>query len=119
MKIKSLNHRDIEILAASCLLLASKFDEIDYNLPSFEYMKNTERLKLFWEGLEHQEFVHFEKFIVQSLDWQFYQLTPYHFLQALLSQGIVLSHERVMSESSEEELCLGQSDNTQNTSKYA
>jgi hypothetical protein len=65
MKISSLNHRDIDILVAVSLLIASKFDEIDYNLPSFDYMKNTESLNQFWKGFEIEEFVAFEKFVLK------------------------------------------------------
>lgn len=37
-KLKRLERRDLNILVISCLLLASKLDEIDKNLPSFGYM---------------------------------------------------------------------------------
>lgn len=65
MKISSLNLRDTDILVAVSLLIASKFDEIDYNLPSFDYMKNTEKLNQFWKGFGIEEFVAFEKFVLK------------------------------------------------------
>lgn len=101
MRLSSLNHMDIDVLVAACLLIASKFDEIDYNLPSFDYLQNSKRLNHFWSRISWNEYVQFEKFLIQSLEWNLNQLTPYHFLQALLSQGVVLSHERVKADSDE------------------
>lgn len=40
MKSTQLHHTQIELCVATCLLLASKYDEIDYNLPSFEYIQH-------------------------------------------------------------------------------
>ena len=102
MGLSNINHKNIDLLAATCLLLGSKLDEIDYNLPSFEYilyhMKNSEHMKNYSLKFSKQEHIDLEKYIVTSLDWNLSQLTPYHFLQALLSQGVVLSHEKVKVE---------------------
>lgn len=38
MRITDISFRELELLIPTCLLLASKLDEIDYNLPSFDYM---------------------------------------------------------------------------------
>jgi hypothetical protein len=36
----------------------------------------------------------FKNILSGYLDWNLNQMTPYHFLQGLLAQGIVLSHEK-------------------------
>lgn len=41
-----------------------------------------------------QDYIMFEKYLLELLDWNVMQTTPYHFFQALLAQGIVLSHEK-------------------------
>jgi hypothetical protein len=37
-RLKSLEQRDLNLLVLSCLMIASKLDEIDNNLPSFSYL---------------------------------------------------------------------------------
>lgn len=88
------------MLVATSLLLASKFNEIDYNLPSFDYLKNSERLGRFWRHFSWREYIEFEKLVLKTLDWNLSQITTYQYLQALLSQGIVLSHEKVKVDTS-------------------
>lgn len=86
------------ILVPAWLLLASKFDEIDYNLPSFNYLRNSQKLSQFWVGFQWADYVEFERTVIDLLNWNWDQMTPYHFLQTLISQGILLSHERVRKE---------------------
>ncbi|CAI2362830.1 unnamed protein product [Moneuplotes crassus] len=88
------------ILVPACLLLASKFDEIDYNLPSFNYLRSSQKLSQFWVGFQWADYVEFERTVIDLLNWNCDQMTPYHFLQTLISQGILLSHERVRKENS-------------------
>ena len=114
MKLYSLNQSEIQLyfpnishlileksdlansmLVPTCLFLASKFDEIDYNLPSFEFMKHSNKLKHFWGGLQWKDYVEYERVVLTLLDWNLDQMTPYHFLQSLIAQGILLSHEKV------------------------
>lgn len=37
-KMKHLTENDLDMVVITCLLIASKLDEIDYNLPSFPYL---------------------------------------------------------------------------------
>ena len=83
------------ILVSTWLLISSKFNEIDYNLPSFEYLKHWEKLRHFWQGIQWRDYVEFERFVVKLLNWNLNKITPYHFLQCLIAQGIVLSHEKI------------------------
>lgn len=100
MRIPPIDNRDFDLLVATSLLLASKFNEIDYNLPSFDYLKNSERLGRFWRHFSWREYIEFEKLVLKTLDWNLSQITTYQYLQALLSQGIVLSHEKVKVDTS-------------------
>ena len=49
MRNNGIRFQDLELLIPTALILASKVDEIDYNLPSFEYilqhMKKSEHMK--------------------------------------------------------------------------
>lgn len=103
MRIPPLDNRDFDLLVATSLLLASKFNEIDYNLPSFDYMKNSEKLGRFWRHFSWREYVEFEKLVLMTLDWNLSLTTTYQYLQALLSQGIVLSHEKVKFDASSQD----------------
>ena len=97
--------RDIQILIAVCILLASKLDEIDYNLPSFDYilhhMKNSKYLINYSLKFSKQHYVIFEEITLKMLRWNLSQITPYHCLQALIAQGIVLSHEKCRIDNSD------------------
>lgn len=53
-------------------------------------------------------------FIVKKLGWNLLQLTPYHFLQTLLSHGIVFKHEKTKAEISDSDQNLDDS-----SSKYS
>ena len=66
-------------------------------------MKSNHALSYFWANFGYRDFVAFEKYILGVLDWNLNQMTPYHFLQALISQGIVLSHEKVKVEKTKQD----------------
>ena len=99
MKTHGLSFQNVELLIPTWLLLASKLDEIDYNLPSFEYivqhMKNSEHMNNYSLRFYKEDYIELERFVLKTLDWNISQLTPYHFVQALLSQGVVGNHEKV------------------------
>lgn len=118
MKIHGLSFQTVEMLIPTCLLLASKLDEIDYNLPSFEYiaqhMKNSEHMNNYSLRFYKQDYIEVERFVLRNLNWNISQLTPYHFVQSLLSQGVVANHEKVkvaiMNSDDNEELIVGDED---------
>ena len=99
MRIHGLSFQTVEMLIPTCLLLASKLDEIDYNLPSFEYivqhMKNSEHMNNYSLRFFKQDYIELERFVLKNLNWSISQLTPYHFVQSLLSQGVIANHEKV------------------------
>ena len=98
MWVSTLEKHDIEILAIVWLLMASKLDEIDYNLPSFDYILNHMKNSKFWINyslrFSKNDYIFYEKFVLKKLNWNLSQITPYHFLQALLSQGVIFNHEK-------------------------
>ena len=98
MWVSALGKHDVEILAIVCLLMASKLDEIDYNLPSFEYILNHMKKSKFWINyslrFNKKDYIFYEKLLLKKVNWNLSQITPYHFLQALLSQGVILNHEK-------------------------
>ena len=77
----------------------TKFDEIDYNLPSIKkaigYMKSSKYLKQYDVDFVHNNFISCEKEICKRLDWNFNQSTVFHFYSNLKNQGIVLKTDQV------------------------
>lgn len=92
MRWPCLQRSEIGIIAASSFLWASKFDEIDYNLPSIKSltheMANSKYLKNYDCDFTQFNFISCEKEIWKRLDWNFHQMTPFHFLENLVNQDI-------------------------------
>jgi hypothetical protein len=83
---------EIGIIAACSFLCASKFDEIDYALPSVNTIqKEMNRSKYFGayeRDFVQSNFISCEKEICKRLEWNFHQMTIFHFFENLVSQGI-------------------------------
>jgi hypothetical protein len=114
-KLKQLEARDLDMLVITCLLIASKLDEIDDHLPSFEYMlkhysRSRYRLseiskfaKYLHINLDpqtlkyaHFQYIKLEEWWLKTLDWNLSQLTAYRFLDSLIWQGIIISTDKVI-----------------------
>lgn len=97
MRCPCLQKSEIGIIAASALLLASKFDEIDYSLPSINKirreMDRSVHFRSYDKDFYQWNFIAWEREICKRLDWNFNQLTPYHYFESLISQGIFKPHE--------------------------
>ncbi|CAI2384358.1 unnamed protein product [Moneuplotes crassus] len=102
VNLKNLEERDLDMLVITCLLLASKLDEIDDHLPSFEYMvshynKSSYRIMHYGSRLtKHGHFQHsrLEECCLKTLEWNLNQTTVNDFLNSLFTQGIVLSTDK-------------------------
>ena len=103
MRCPCLQKSEIGIIASSALLLASKFDEIDYSLPSIKKIKKQMDNSFYFEEYDKDftqwNFVSWEKEIWKRLDWNFNQSTSYHFFENLVNQGIFDKDEKVGSNS--------------------
>lgn len=99
MRCPWLQKSEIGIIASSALLLASKFDEIDYSLPSIKKIKKEmDKSKYFWDydtDFAQWNFISWEKEIWKRLDWNFNQSTSFHFFENLILQGILKPNDKI------------------------
>ena len=81
-----------ETLICTCLLLASKFDEIDDNIP---LIRDLQKVCAKQRVVGYEEMLKAEQAVLFKLNWDLFKITPMHFLQNLLGQGVVFSNDRV------------------------
>lgn len=72
-------------------MIASKYDEIDDNIPFIRDFKNaSSRSNFTWEQVTHCE----DK-ILKLLDWELVALSPENFTSTFLSFGILFSDDNL------------------------
>ena len=82
-----------DTVALTCLLLASKFDELDENIPLIRELQRLCRQT----SISYDEVVKCEVQTLNKLNWDLFKLTPLHFVQNLVGQGIVFTTDRVLA----------------------
>jgi hypothetical protein len=71
--------------------MASKFDELDDNIPLIrELQKACARQRI----ISYDEIIKAEVTVLNKLNWDLFKLTSMHFIQNLLGQGIVFSNDK-------------------------
>lgn len=97
------------------MLCASKFDELDYNLPPssliLQLMHCSPYVSHYDNSFDVEDMKCCEKNICNRLSWNFHQYTPYHFMQVLFDQG-TSSDKDVVVKSCEEKGGLHQDPNS-------
>ena len=97
---------NMEQLAATFLLLASKFDEIDDNIPLIEEMCKTykivkENLDLRYDKVTSKEMLKIKDIkaceleVLYELDWDLNSITPLHFTMNFIFQGLIFTNDMV------------------------
>ena len=81
-----------EVLPCACLLLASKFDELDDNIP---LIRELQKICAKQRIIAYDEVIKAEVTVLFKLNWDLFKLTPMHFLQNLIGQGIVFNNDKV------------------------
>jgi hypothetical protein len=85
-----------ELSAITCLLLASKFDELDDNIPLIRDFVRLAKAKGFtYEAMQKHEII-----MLRALDWDLFKQTPLHFVQNLVGQGVVFSTDKSLGPTS-------------------
>lgn len=74
-----------------CLLLSSKFDELDDNIPLIRELQKILAPKVIY----YDDVLKAENDVLQKLNWDLFKLTPLHFVQNLIGQGVVYSNDRL------------------------
>jgi hypothetical protein len=69
------------LLPCACLLLASKFDEVDDNIP---LIRELQKVCAKTRVIAYDEVIKAEVQLLGKLGWDLFKLTPMHFLQNLI-----------------------------------
>ena len=73
------------LVALTCLLLATKYDELDKNIPPLSEFLYAARL----QSIKSSNVKRCEAKILNELSWNLRIITPLNFLELLLTQGII------------------------------
>ena len=85
----------VEIATICALLLAAKFDENDTTVPNLPYFRGLmENYFISLEDIKKNEVV-----CLSLLEYKLDHITPYHFINFFLSQGIIFSDEVISTSS--------------------
>jgi hypothetical protein len=72
--------------------MASKFDELDDNIPLIrELQKACARQRI----ISYDEVIKAEVTVLNKLSWDLFKLTPMHFIQNLIGQGIAFTNDKL------------------------
>lgn len=71
---------DKDLWAASALLLASKYIELDDNIPFIQDLRN-----LGLKAYSTEIFIKSEKVLLKALNWELMIITPLHFAECILN----------------------------------
>ncbi len=84
----------LPLIALTCLVLAAKYDELDKNIPPLhEYLRaSVSRLPV----ARVDDIKECEVVLLRVLAWNLRIITPLVFVEALLTQGVVHSEEKVL-----------------------
>jgi len=74
----------LELSAITCVFMASKFDELDNNIP---YLKDFVKAAKFM--FKYDELIKEEHRLTALFDWQLFAMSPLHFVYSLLSMGVL------------------------------
>jgi len=74
-KDNEINLKSYDLIANGCLLLASKFEELDMKIPMMVDLLMANKFKFSYEELRG-----IESELLMILDFEFMALTPYHIL---------------------------------------
>jgi len=102
IRCPNLRRNEIGIIAAAALMVASKFDELDYSLlPASDiiyFMKSSPAVRHYDNTFDEKDLIECEKNILDRLDWRIHQYTAFHFLENFIMQGIDINFHDSLSE---------------------
>lgn len=83
--------RSLHLYGVTLLMLASKYDEIDDNIPFiWNFREVSSRASFSWDQVTQCE-----TWILNDLGWELVSLSPENFTTAILSYGIVYSDDSI------------------------
>lgn len=89
LSVTRLQKPQFKLVALSCLSIASKFDELDQNIPLAREFIRYSGLKL-----RYKDIIQIESLVLKNyLNWDLNVLTVFHFAECLISMGIVFADD--------------------------
>jgi hypothetical protein len=86
----------LELAAIGCIFIASKYDELDNNIPFLkDFIKAAKYM------FKYGEIIKEEMRLVALFDWKLMVLSPLHFVYSLLSMGVIFSDDQYKNEEKE------------------
>ena len=82
------SQEELRKLTVTCLLLASKYDELDDRIPFINDLINIYKNVV---KIEHKEVIQLETQLLFTFDFDLMILTPLHFVYSLVAQGVVFA----------------------------
>ena len=83
----------LSLIAATCLSLAAKYDELDKNIPPIEELLRACVSKL--AGARIEDVKECETQLLRALSWNLRIITPLVFLEILLTQGVLHDTDKI------------------------
>ena len=94
--------KELRSFAASCLLLASKFSELDQNIPFLSDVSKVLGKSTFMScsALTRKEYDRYEPMLCEHFGWALNQLSVFDFTETFMTMGLVFEGETLQSPSS-------------------
>lgn len=91
---------NLTVIGVTSILIACKFDEIDYQLPSANKILKLARespfLRSYHLNFTREDVCSCEQEITNNiLQWNFHQVTPFHAMRSLIGTGIVFDSDSI------------------------
>lgn len=89
--------KQLQLVALTSLLIASKYDELDDKIPLIRDFQRATKSYYTESAIKQCEL-----FLLQLFDWKLVIITPIHFTASLLGMGVVFQDDRIEGKSSGE-----------------
>lgn len=100
-KVLQTEQSNLALVMATCMMLASKFDEIDDNITLIKDIQDFTRKNPNFFGsisssreMLYTEIVSCEKRLLRFFEWDLHYVMPIHFIKSFLVNGIVFGADR-------------------------
>ena len=81
-------------MALTALLLASKYDELDDNIPPLKDFLRAVKSRSS-ATFEYDDVIAYEACLLRRLNWDLMVVTPLHFIHSLAGMGVVFDTDRL------------------------
>ena len=97
-KFIDVNENNLTLYQFSCIILASKHDELDENIPLIKDLSRyfTKILPVNRQIPTFNEVIECERELLLFFDWDLMIVIPPHFIRCFLSNGIVFENENIL-----------------------